>query len=54
MEHSGGVVGYKTAAEAPALTAELLKLGYSERDIGKIWSGNFFRVWREVEQAAAH
>ncbi|MDX2221672.1 MAG: membrane dipeptidase [Rhodospirillaceae bacterium] len=52
LEHGGGVVGYKTAAEAPALTAELMKLGYSERDIGKIWSGNFFRVWRAVEKAA--
>lgn len=52
MEHGGGVVGYKTAAEAPALTAELVKLGYSERDIAKIWSGNFLRVWRAVEKAA--
>lgn len=53
MEHGGGVVGYKTVAEAPALTAELVKRGYSEPDIGKIWSGNFFRVWRDVEAAAA-
>ena len=52
MEHAGGVVGYKTVAEAPNVTAELVKRGYSERDIGKIWSGNFFRVWREVERAA--
>ena len=52
MEHAGGVVGYKTVAEAPALTAELVKRGYSERNIGKIWSGNFFRVWRDVERAA--
>lgn len=52
MEHGGGVVGYKTVADAPALTAELMKRGYSESDIGKIWSGNFFRVWRQVERAA--
>jgi membrane dipeptidase len=52
MEHNGGVVGYKTAAEAGALTEELLRRGYTEADIGKIWSGNFFRVWREVESAA--
>ena len=52
MEHAGGVVGYKTVAEAPALTAELVKRGYNERDIGKIWGGNFFRVWRDVERAA--
>ncbi|MBL8642921.1 MAG: membrane dipeptidase, partial [Rhodospirillaceae bacterium] len=52
MEHSGGVVGYKTAAEAEGLTRELVKRGYSERDIGKIWSGNFLRVWAEVEKRA--
>lgn len=52
MEHSGGVVGYKTAAEAGNVTAELVKRGYSEKDIGKIWSGNFLRVWREVEKRA--
>lgn len=52
MEHAGGVVGYKSVAEAPNVTAELVKRGYSERDIGKIWSGNFFRVWRDVERLA--
>lgn len=52
MEHSGGVIGYNSAAEAPNLTAELLERGYSERDIGKLWSGNFLRVWRAVENAA--
>jgi membrane dipeptidase len=50
MEHSGGVIGYQTAAEAAGLTKELVKRGYSERDIGKIWSGNFLRVWKAVER----
>jgi membrane dipeptidase len=52
MEHSGGVVGYQTAAEAGALTAELVRRGYSETEIGKLWSGNVFRVWRAVASAA--
>ena len=52
MEHSGGVIGYKTAAEAAGLTKELVKRGYSERDIGKIWSGNFLRAWQAVEKMA--
>jgi membrane dipeptidase len=52
MEHSGGVIGYQTAAEAAGLTTELVKRGYSERDIGKIWSGNFLRVWKAVERVA--
>jgi membrane dipeptidase len=53
MEHAGGVVGYRTVAEAPNVTAELVKRGYTEREIAKIWSGNFFRVWRDVERHAA-
>jgi len=53
MEHSGGIVGYKTAAEAGNLTLELVKRGYKEKDIGKIWSGNFLRVWKDVEKVAA-
>jgi membrane dipeptidase len=32
----------------PVIVAELLKRGYSEKDIKKILSGNFLRVWREV------
>jgi membrane dipeptidase len=54
MEHSGGIIGYQTAAEAAGLTAELVKRGYRERDIGKIWSGNFLRVWKAVEKVAGN
>ena len=32
----------------PVIVSELLKRGYSERDIKKILSGNFLRVWGEV------
>lgn len=32
----------------PVIVAELLKRGYSEKDIKKILSGNFLRVWGEV------
>lgn len=35
------------------ITVELLKRGYSHEDIGRIWGGNFFRVFRQVEQYAA-
>ena len=34
----------------PNLIYELLKAGYSESDIEKICSGNFLRVWSEVER----
>jgi len=36
----------------PNLMLLLLERGYTENDIQKIWSGNFLRVWKEVEQIA--
>jgi membrane dipeptidase len=30
------------------ITLELVRRGYSKKDIGKIWAGNFIRVFREV------
>jgi membrane dipeptidase len=29
-----------------------VRRGYTEEQIGKIWSGNLLRVWRETEQIA--
>jgi membrane dipeptidase len=34
------------------VTLELARRGYTEEQIGKIWSGNLLRVWSEVEQVA--
>jgi membrane dipeptidase len=31
---------------------ELLKAGYTEEDIAKIWGGNFMRVMRQAQAAA--
>ena len=31
---------------------ELVAAGYTEEQIGAIWSGNTLRVWREVEEVA--
>jgi membrane dipeptidase len=36
----------------PVIVCELLKRGYSEKDIRKILSGNFLRVWNEVIETA--
>jgi len=44
--------GWENAGMAPNLTLELVRRGYTEEDIAKIWSGNFLRVWREVEEVA--
>ena len=40
----------KSVADLPNLTAELLRRGYSERDIDKILGGNMLRVMEEVEK----
>jgi membrane dipeptidase len=53
FDGGGGITGWNDAAETANVTAELTKRGYSREDIGKIWSGNLLRVWREVEQKAA-
>ena len=41
--------GLKDVSQYPNLIYELLKRGYTESDIEKICSGNFLRVWRQVE-----
>jgi membrane dipeptidase len=38
----------KDVSSYPVIVFELLKRGYSEKDIQKILSGNFFRVWNDV------
>jgi membrane dipeptidase len=36
----------------PNLMSILLDRGYAEEDLQKIWSGNFLRVWKQIEQTA--
>lgn len=43
----------KDVSSFPTLVQGLLNRGYSEEDIKKILSGNFMRVWKQVEQYAA-
>jgi membrane dipeptidase len=52
FNHGGGVIGYANVGDAPNVTRELLKRGYSEEDIGKLWGRNFLRVLKEVERVA--
>ena len=49
---SGGLTGWMDATETPNVTLELIRRGYSEEDIAKIWGGNLLRAWAEVEQVA--
>lgn len=52
FDGGGGIEGFNDHSEALNVTIELVRRGYSEDAICKIWSGNFLRVWREVEAAA--
>ena len=53
FDGGGGITGFNDASEAMNVTAELIRRGYSDDDIRKIWGGNFIRVLREVEAVAA-
>lgn len=53
FDGGGGLAGCNDVTEFPNITRELLKRGYSEKDILKMWGGNFFRVFRDVESVAA-
>jgi membrane dipeptidase len=44
--------GLKDVSQYPNLIYELLRRGYSEKDIQKICGGNLLRVWTEVERRA--
>ena len=52
FDGGGGVYGWKDASQTYAVTAEMLRRGWSEDDIKKIWGGNLLRVMRAVEKAA--
>ncbi len=53
FDGGGGLSDCYDAGELPNITIELVKRGYSEEDIRKIWGENLLRVMREVEEAAA-
>jgi membrane dipeptidase len=52
FDGGGGVDGWNSAAETFNVTLELVRRGYTEEQIGKIWSGNLLRVMEEVRQVA--
>ena len=51
FDGDGGVRGLANAAELINFTRLLLARRYSERDIQKIWGGNFLRVMSQVQAA---
>jgi membrane dipeptidase len=52
FDGGGGIPGWQDASETFNVTLELVRRGYSEEEIRKLWGGNLLRVWREVESVA--
>lgn len=52
FDGGGGLADCFDVTEMPNITIELVRRGYSERDIRKIWGENLMRVMREVQKAA--
>ena len=52
FDGGGGITGWNDASETFNVTLELVRRGYTEQQIAKIWSGNLLRVMGEVERVA--
>jgi microsomal dipeptidase-like Zn-dependent dipeptidase len=51
FDGDGGICGLRNSSELLQFTRQLLARHYSERDIQKIWGGNFLRVMSQVQSA---
>ncbi len=52
FDGGGGVPGLQNHGDMLNVTVELVRRGFTEEDIIKIWGGNLLRVWKEVEALA--
>jgi membrane dipeptidase len=52
FDGGGGIVGWKDASETFNVTLELVRRGYTEDQIAKIWSGNLLRVMDRTQAIA--
>jgi membrane dipeptidase len=52
FDGGGGVDGWNDASETFNVTLELVRRGYTEQQIAKLWSGNLLRVMRDVEKVS--
>ena len=53
FDGGGGVTGWNDASETFNVTLELVRRGYTEEEIGMLWSGNLLRVLDDVQAVAA-
>lgn len=52
FDGGGGVEGWDDASETFNVTLELVRRGYTKKQIEKIWSGNLLRVLDQVQKVA--
>lgn len=52
FDGGGGIEGVFDASEVMNITIELVKRGYTEEQIEKIWGGNLIRVFHDVQAVA--
>jgi len=52
FDGGGGIEGIFDASEVMNITIELVRRGYTEDQIQKIWGGNIMRVFKEVQDVA--
>ncbi len=52
FDGGGGIDGWRDASETFNVTLELVKRGYSEEDVRKLWGGNTLRVMGENQKRA--
>jgi membrane dipeptidase len=50
FDGGGGITGWNDASETFNVTLELVRRGYTEEQIGQIWSGNLLRVMAKVDE----
>ena len=53
FDGGGGIEGWADASETFNVTLELVRRGYSEEEIAKIWGGNLLRVLEETAKVAS-
>jgi len=52
FDGGGGINGCRNVSEMKNITVELVRRGYTRKDIEKIWGGNVMRVLRAAEEFA--
>ena len=52
FDGGGGLEDCVDVSQFPNITSEMAKRGYTKEEIYKVWGGNFFRVFENVEKQA--